>query len=79
MDYYVQLMKEEYTGLLAFISEELLDKKFKGEIQGFHLFRYLTNVDKTADTEHVRIEIRGATNEFNKHFRTKLHELKKKD
>ena len=66
----VRLRMEEYPGFLAFLSEELLEKKKHQIIQGFYAFRYKTLDD--IGTERVLISIKGSNPDFREEFDKKI-------
>ncbi|OLS16872.1 MAG: hypothetical protein HeimC3_51020 [Candidatus Heimdallarchaeota archaeon LC_3] len=73
MDVHVKITSEEYAGLLAFISEELVEKKQKKVIESFFTFRYKTKFD--SNTEHVLISVKGYDENFRKDFIQKIEKL----
>lgn len=74
-DVNIRLKMDDYTGFLAFLSEELLEKKKKKQIQGFYAFRYKTPND--TDTERVLISVKGYNKNFREEFKKKLEFLVK--
>ena len=67
----------DYTGLLSFLSEELVPRRKNGELLGFYIFRYHEQNDSIEEQEHVALEIRGASNALELYFMNRLQDLKK--